>query len=374
MEYIYKLTHNEDLVDESSLFDISDDEIITEKFSDTIKKMADSIDTLIKKIVENFNRLMEKNKLDKQLKELKKVPKDAKVKSNVDLKEAAKTYNELMDQYQKTVNNPTEVQIKKLVETTEKAKKKRKKIILGSAVAVSVSAVVGYLYLLKNKNNYKNYKLLEKNRSFIQSLRRSHNSIEFGTKRGSEAIKEINDFNDKLREDSKTLMKKDTYHRVYSLNDGTINNILSGQEDRDNFSKRYKKWNDEYELLTTSKNALQESEFYRLTLYKDLNKSVKSVLNNIKGTFKYGIKNITSKNPKVTDDMVKTSDENIKKITKKLTDEYKIGRDKADKMIDQTNKLTDHILNNREEYIKNHGRVGVPWERFDGPSIINMYK
>ena len=142
---------------ESLIDEIGDSDFYMEGVGNAIGKIVTSINTLVKRLVENFSKMMEKNKVDKTIKELEKLPKDTKVKVDIDMKEAAETYEDLIDEYGKAVQNPTKAS--KIKDKTEKAKNRRKKILVASTV--TVGAILTWLKLLKNSNDYKRYKKVE---------------------------------------------------------------------------------------------------------------------------------------------------------------------------------------------------------------------
>lgn len=155
---------------------------------------------MIRKFVSDFNTVMKKHEINKTIKELENLPPELKVNSDADLKKTADTYEDLMKGYQDVANDPDKKSNINIV--VVKAKENRKNVILkkGAAIAVSVSAILGYLYLLQKKNDYKNY--------------------------------------------------------------------------------------------TTARDAIQESEYFRLKLYSSITKTIKSIGRNIKGTIKYGLKDV----------------------------------------------------------------------------------
>lgn len=238
--------------------------VLTEDVGSAIRKITDVINSIIKKLVESFNSLMEKTKINKLIKDLKKLPKGASVKTTVDYKTAAKTYVGLLDSYGKAVLNPNKDI--GLEEKTENAKKTRKAIILTSAIVVPVSAVIGYLELLKHKNNYKNYLICKAGDEYLKAAADSTKNY------------------DKLK--SAVLDSK-----KYDATTKSIRRNIKKMEDRADFA---------YSNYQKAQKAIQESEKFRLILYKDLVKSAKSIISNVKATFVYGLKDIKDKNKKIT--------------------------------------------------------------------------
>lgn len=220
---------------ESVISDNDDPEVVCEKAGNLIGKVVDSINTLVKRLVKSFDDLMRKNKTEKTIKELEKLPKNMRLEADIDLKDAAETYSDLLEGYQDAVRNPDKAT--RLDDKVKKAKEKRKKLVKKVAIGTTVGAVIAYLSLLVRKNNQKDYML-------------SNNEFEAGNKIYPFTLKE------KLTDDEKKEMD-----RIY---------------------KNY----------TTARDAIQESEYFRLKLYSSITKSIKSIGRNIKGTFKYGLKDV----------------------------------------------------------------------------------
>lgn len=252
-------------------FFCEDDTIFTEGVGSAIHKITDAINSLIKKLVESFKSLMEKTKIDNLIKDLKKLPKGTSVQTKMDYKTASKTYIELLNGYQDVVKNPKKKT--NLDDKTKKAEKTRKALKLGAFVAIPVTAVIGYLELLKHKNNYKNYLLCKNMDDYVNSL--------------SDATKDYPDIKDKNSERA-----ADIEARAYAA----------------------------YSNYRKAQRAIQESEKFRLILYKDIISSVKSVFTNVKYTFTYGIKDIKDKNRVYSTTDVRNSDESAKSL-RSLTDE-----------------------------------------------------
>lgn len=252
-------------------FFCEDNIIFTESVGSSIRKITEVINSLIKKLVEGFNSLMEKTNIDKTIKKLKKLPKGSTIKTDIDYKKASKTYIELLDGYQDVVKNPKKKNT--LDVKTKNAEKTRKALKLGAAVAIPVTAVIGYLELLKHKNNYKNYLLCKNMDDYVNSL--------------SDATKDYPDIKDKNSERA-----ADIEARAYAA----------------------------YSNYRKAQRAIQESEKFRLILYKDIMSSVKSVFTNVKYTFIYGTKDIKDKNRVYSTTDVRNSDESAKSL-RSLTDE-----------------------------------------------------
>lgn len=271
---------------------ILDDELILEKSFNIVSDIIKSIDTFIKKIVENFNRLMEKTKLEKEIKRLEKLPKDTKIKMGVDSKEAMSTYNDIMNNYGKFMKNPTKENYEKMKSANDVARKKRKKIVLTTAVAVPVSTVLGYLYLLRRKNDFKNYFLSKNVDKMDRIVTDWNNRATEANRRTKEKVKNLNMYSEEDR-------KKALYY---------------GSTYSDAFKRASKDVESDYKEYLEVQKGLKESEYFRLVLYKDIMKSIKSVGTYVKDTVVLGSKAIKNK--------IRMSDDELKKRTNEVEDKY----------------------------------------------------
>ena len=242
-----------------------------EKTGNLISDIIEKINTMIRKLVSDFNTVMKKHEINKTIKELENLPPELKVNSDVDLKKTADTYEDLMKGYQDVANNPDKKSNLNIV--VVKAKENRKKVILkkGAAIAVTVSAILGYLYLLQKKNDYKNYKIFEIKKDLVDSTSSTDKEIKSSLMKGLK---------------SKQVASKTTSKSEY---DSSIASMRSSKKE---ISDNIEKMNIMKKNAETSIKALNESEYYRLTLYANVRKMAKSILNNVKGTIKYGIKGI----------------------------------------------------------------------------------
>ena len=220
---------------ESVISDNDDPEVVCEKAGNLIGKVVDSINTLVKRLVKSFDDLMRKNKTEKTIKELEKLPKNMRLEADIDLKDAADTYSDLLEGYQDAVRNPDKAS--RLDDKVKKAKEKRKKLVKKVAIGTTVGAVIAYLSLLVRKNNQKEYML---------------------TSNRYDAANKIHPFSKKMR---------------------------LGEDDRKEMDQIYKNY-------STAREAIQESEYFRLKLYSSITKTIKGIGRNIKGTFKYGLKDV----------------------------------------------------------------------------------
>lgn len=298
-----------------SMIDENDDlETLCEKADNLIGKVVDSINTLVKRLVKSFDDLMKKNKTEKTIKELEKLPKNTKVDIGIDIDEAGKTYNDLIDEYSATVNDPKKST--KIKEKTERAKSRRKKILVASTV--TVGAILFWLKLLKDKNNFKNYRSVKKaskasDRIFDIKSDMYVRAADLTGKKLNSAVK----YRDILDVDSRT---KDPKHQ-------------RSAEDYEKIKKHYKYYNDKkakeateiYTKYLESERALQESEYYRLTLYRNILKSVKSIGKFVKGTVIYGLKGGLV--PYTSDDDVTAAKKDLKRD---ITELNKTRRSRVD--------------------------------------------
>ena len=241
-----------------------------EGVGNAIGKIVTFINTLVKRLVENFSKMMEKNKVDKTIKELEKLPKDTKVKVDIDMKEAAETYEDLIDEYGKAVQNPTKAS--KIKDKTEKAKNRRKKILVASTV--TVGAILTWLKLLKNSNDYKRYKKVEL--SDVTSSKISKNIYDMYAK-----VDDRTDYSVGRDEKGRSKMGAVKYKDFLFKQP----NKTYTKEEFDKIKKHYKYYNDKkikeaeeiYSQYIEAMKGLEESEHYRLVLYKNIFKSIKSI-------------------------------------------------------------------------------------------------
>ena len=239
-------------------YDVDGDiDLYLEKTGNLISDIIEKINTMIRKLVSDFNTVMKKHEINKTIKELENLPPELKVNSDVDLKKTADTYEDLMKGYQDVANNPDKKSNLNIV--VVKAKEDRKKVILkkGAAIAVTVSTILGYLYLLQKKNDYKNYKIFEIKKDLVDSTSSTDKEIKSSLMKGLK---------------SKQVASKTTSKSEY---DSSITSMRSSKKEiSDNIEK----------MNIMKKNAE--------TSYANVRKMAKSILNNVKGTIKYGIKGI----------------------------------------------------------------------------------
>ena len=311
------------------------DDFYTEKVGDTILKIISSINDMVKNMVENFNNMIQKHKIDKTIKELEKLDQNLSVESNIDLKETSKTYSSLINGYKNVVDNPEKDSNLNVI--VVKANEDRKKIFLkkGITVTVTVSALLGYLFLLKNKNDYKNYKIFEIKSDVIDSSNKAEKNIKASLMSGMK--------NKYTASNSKT---KDEYLSAVKEIEKSKKNAISEMKKIETMKTNAKE----------SIKALQESEYYRLKLYLNVRKMAESILKNVEGTIKYGIKGIgVPKNldPSVDSKYQNLKDESIKNYTYALsklkTPKYNNGSDDSvikkisDKVMSPESKSTEEI-------------------------------
>lgn len=255
--------------------EIGDSDFYVEGVGNSISKIVTSINTLVKRLVENFSKILEKNKVDKTIKELEKLPKDTKVKVDIDMKTAAETYEDLIDEYRKVVKEPNKKS--KIKDKVEKAHSLRKKILIGSgASVVTIGAILGWLKLLKEKNSNQYYKAIKLSDRERDVLSMYHNDISIlASTKEKIQVKKRRDEIDK------------------------------------NMDERYDKARKSYEEYSDCYNALMESEYYRLTLSRNIFKSVRNISKFVTGTIKGAIEAHDGKRAsgeEMLDSMKKTTD------------------------------------------------------------------
>lgn len=233
----------------------------------------EKIKKMIKTMVENFKKMMEKHHIDKTIDDINKLDPNTKIEMEIDPKKCFDSYDEMLNVYNKNYGYADEGHNQKIVIAVEKSKKNKNHLF--KKVVVTASTLATILLLLKGRNNYKNYQEYKIRDQYINDMYENNKNIKkvfsMGMRTKMELLtgtnpKNINKNKEKLNAAKENIQKK----------------IDRSKELTDNMNMSIK--------------ALQESEFYRLKLYTNIRKSLKSILNYTKGTVVYGVKGLSKFN------------------------------------------------------------------------------